>query len=72
MAGVALSLIAMERRAGERDFAETTNLALEREMLAEFLVGEDDFFFYDPELTAFFYAKDFPLLASLTADAFFF
>ena len=72
MPGVALSLIAMERRAGERDFAETTNLALEREMLAEFFVGEDVFFFYDPELTGFFYANYFPLLASLTADAFFF
>ena len=41
-------------------------------LAAEFLVGEDDFFFYDPELTAFFYAKDFPLLTSLAADAFFF
>ena len=55
MAGVALILIAMERREGERDFAEAISLALERDMLAEFLVGEDDFFFYDPELTAFFY-----------------
>ena len=62
----------MERREGERDFAEAISFALERDMLAEFLVGEDDFFFEDPELIAFFDAKDFPLLTSLAAEAFFF
>ena len=75
MAGVALSLIAMERREGDFDLAEATSLAL------EFFVGEFDFFFVEAELTAFFDGKDFLVLASLVffisayiaaADAFFF
>ena len=76
MAGVALSLIAMERREGDFDLAEATSLAL------EFFVGEFDFFFVEAELTAFFDGKDFlVVLASLVffisvyiaaADAFFF
>ena len=81
-------LTAMERREGERDFAllrirlplSTTaaiaiSLALERDWLDSFFVGElDDFFFREAaEFSAFFDVTVFLVVAySVGADVFFF